>query len=173
MVGLVVTSLLSVAYFGMTGFEVWGWLCSSPSGTGGSCRDDVDRGRWRGLGRRWGGREARRRGSSTNRNPNQIQDETRIQNSKNVSESKLLKLDNATNSNAENSHDLSLKPIKRHKRKTSLSVVSNMDSTLIGIIICQSILFTYFITCNELYVRVNHTDGQDGSWGFGQVNLSI
>ena len=62
--------------------------------------------------------------------------------------------------------DSALKVLVRSEGRIRLR---DLDSKLVGILIFQAALFTYFITCNELYVRRNHTDRSDAQWGFGQV----
>ena len=87
--------------------------------------------------------------------------------------------------------DLSLRPIPQIKKRSHHHAAgkhvhkhnhthaqmarraSSLDSTLVGIFIFQALIFTYFITCNELYVARNPTDHEDGVWGFGQVRLFL
>ncbi|GLB35873.1 hypothetical protein LshimejAT787_0301610 [Lyophyllum shimeji] len=47
---------------------------------------------------------------------------------------------------------------------------SNLDPMLVGIIICQAMVFTYFIVSTELLLNHNPSKDQSVSqWGFGQI----
>ncbi|KAF8078912.1 hypothetical protein FPV67DRAFT_1663581 [Lyophyllum atratum] len=47
---------------------------------------------------------------------------------------------------------------------------SDLDPMLVGIIICQAMVFTYFIVSTELLLKRNPSDdGSEAQWGFGQT----
>lgn len=47
---------------------------------------------------------------------------------------------------------------------------SDLDPMLVGIVICEALVFTYFIVSSELLLQFNRdTNGFAGQWGFGQV----
>lgn len=57
-----------------------------------------------------------------------------------------------------------------HKSKgTRLAV----DPMLVGILICQAVVFVYFIICTELLLQRNPSiySSSDNEWGFGQVRI--
>ena len=43
------------------------------------------------------------------------------------------------------------------------------DPMLVGIGICQVLVFVYFVTCSELLLTHNMVDNSNKEWGFGQV----
>ncbi|KAF9015654.1 hypothetical protein BDQ17DRAFT_59245 [Cyathus striatus] len=47
---------------------------------------------------------------------------------------------------------------------------SDLDPMFVGIVICQVLIFTYFIVSSELFLRNNPSpNSNDGQWGFGQI----
>lgn len=51
---------------------------------------------------------------------------------------------------------------------------ADLDPMLVGIIICQVMVFSYFIVSSELLISYNpSTDNGAWQWGFGQVRVNI
>jgi hypothetical protein len=68
-------------------------------------------------------------------------------------------------------HDLTNPPKFFRKRRPKRRRWSfDLDPMLVGIIICQAMVFTYFIVSSELLLRNNPSlDQSAAQWGFGQI----
>ncbi|KAK7465415.1 hypothetical protein VKT23_005393 [Stygiomarasmius scandens] len=61
-----------------------------------------------------------------------------------------------------------LSPRTGNRRPRRRRWSSNLDPMFVGIVICQILVFTYFIISSELLLKYNHAD-DGGSYGFGQI----
>ena len=82
--------------------------------------------------------------------------------------------DTLLNIRSQNDVELNAEPKERRPRAVNrVQTFSHMrlkgDPMLVGIGICQVLVFVYFVTCSELLLTHNMVDNSNKEWGFGQV----
>jgi len=87
---------------------------------------------------------------------------------RNLHPSRLFQLTTLDTSSPQSPHKARSSAGKRRPKRRRWS--SNLDPMLVGIIICQAMVFTYFIVSTELLLKRNPSNDQSvNQWGFGQI----